>query len=75
MYDSLRNFDKYRLSNFYEISPTDSKFDKTNKFYEDLLELNYVKSKTEKAKQRKITVLKNTVLLYYEWISAYKKRI
>ena len=63
----------YRLFNFYETSSTDSKFDTLNKFYKDLLKLNNVKSKTEDTKQRKITVLKNAALLYYEWINVYEK--
>ena len=58
VYDSVHNFNKYSLSNFYEISSTDSKFDTINKFYKDFLKLNNSKSKTEDTKQRKITVLK-----------------
>ena len=73
VYDPVHNFNKYRLSNFHETSSTDSKFDTINRFYKHLLILNNVKKKTENAKQRKVTVLKNSTLLYYEWISVYKK--
>ena len=31
------------------------------------------KKKTKDTKKRKITVLKNATVLYYEWTSAYKK--
>ena len=73
VYDPVHNFNKYRLSKFHETSSTDSKFDTINRFYKHLLILNNVKKKTENAKQRKVTVLKNSTLLYYEWISVYKK--
>ena len=73
VYDSVHNFNKYRLSNSYEISSTNSKFDTINKFYEDLPKLNNAESKTEDTKQRNITVLKSAAWLYCEWISVYKK--
>ena len=44
VYDSVHNFNKYRLSNFYEISSTDSKLDTMNNFYKDILKLVQVKS-------------------------------
>ena len=35
VYDSVHSFNKYSVSNFNEISSTDSKFDIINKFYKD----------------------------------------
>ena len=55
VYDPVHNFNEYRLSNFYEISLSDSKFHTINKFYKNLLKLNNVKSKTEDRKQKKQT--------------------
>ena len=46
MYDSYHNFNKYVVSNFYETPSTDSKFDKINNFYKDLLKPDNVESKT-----------------------------
>ena len=62
------------MSSFNEISSVDSKFDTINKFYKDLLKLNDVKSQNKNTKQKKITVLKNASLLYYELINQYKKK-
>ena len=53
VYNSVYNFNKYRLSSFHEISSTDSKFDTINKFCKNLLKLNNIKSKTEDPKKRK----------------------
>ena len=73
MYDSVRNFNKYNVPNFNEISSIVSKFDTINKFYKDLLKLSVVKSRSENKKQKKIGVLKNASVLYYELINMYKK--
>ena len=52
VYGPVHNFNKYRLSNFYEISSTDSKFDTINKFYKNFKRLD-VKSKNSNTKQKK----------------------
>ena len=52
VYDSVNNFNKYSVPNFNEISSIDSKFDKMNKFYKDLLKLNAVKSRSEDKNQK-----------------------
>ena len=69
----MHNFNKYNLPNFNEISSIDSKFDTINKFYKDLVKLNNVKSQNKDTKQKKITVLKNALLLYYTLINVYKE--
>ena len=51
--DSYHNFNKYRVSNFNEISSTDSKFDTINKFYKDFKILEDVKSKNKEVKKEK----------------------
>ena len=73
MYDSYHNFNKYVVSNFYETPSTDSKFDKINNFYKDLLKPDNVESKTVDTKQKKANVLKNVTELYNKWIDMYKK--
>ena len=73
VYNSVHNFNKYSLPNFNEILSVDPKFDTINKFYKDLLKLNDVKSQNKNTKQKKITVLKNESLFYYELINMYKK--
>ena len=73
VYDSVHSFNKYSVSNFNEISSTDSKFDIINKFDKDFERLNDVKSRNKETKQKKTTILKNASLLYYELINMYKK--
>ena len=68
----MHNFNKYSVSSFNEISSIDSKFDTINKFSEDLLKLNDVKSQNKITKKKK-TVLENASLLYNKWIDMYKK--
>ena len=68
----MHNFNKYSLPNFNEISSIDCKFDTINKFYEDLVKLNSVKSQDDK-KEKKADVLKNATQLYNKWIDMYKK--
>ena len=70
---SMHNFNKYSVSRFNEISSIDSKFDTINKFYKDFKKLNDINSKNENTRKKKITVIKNTLLLYYELIDTYKK--
>ena len=53
VYNSVHNFNKYRVPSFNEISSIDSKFDTTNKFCKDLLKLHNVKSQNENIKQKK----------------------
>ena len=53
VYDSVHNFNKYNVPNFNEISSTDNKFDRINKFYSDFLKSNAVKSRSENKKQKK----------------------
>ena len=53
VYNSVHNFNKYRVSSFNEISSVDSKFHTINKFYKDLLKLNDVKSQNKNTKQKK----------------------
>ena len=65
---------KNSVSSFNEISSIDSKFDEINKFYKDFKKLRCAKSKNDKTKQKKITVLKNALLLYDEVISIYITR-
>ena len=66
-------FKKQDVSSFNEIS-IDSKFDEINKFYKDFKKLRCAKSKNDKTKQKKITVLKNASLLYDELINIYITR-
>ena len=73
MYDPVNNFNKYNRSAFYEISSIDSKFDTINKFHNNLLKLDKVKSKTDDTKHRKITVLRNVAELYNKWVDRYEK--
>ena len=58
VYDSVHNFNKYNVPNFNEISSIDSKFNKINKFDKDLLKLNNIKSRTEKANQKMCSFFK-----------------
>ena len=53
VYKSVHNFNKYNTSAFYKISSVDSKFDKINKFYKDLLSLNKLKTTAEITSQKK----------------------
>ena len=53
VYNSVHNFDKYSVSSFNEISSIDSKFDTINKFYEDFLKLNHVKSQNKIQSKKK----------------------
>ena len=69
----MHNFNKYSVFSFNEISSIDSKFDTINKFSEDLLKLNDVKSQNKITKKKKITVLENASLLYNKWVDMYKK--
>ena len=71
-YDSVHNFNKYRMSHFNELTSVDS-FDTLNKFYKGFERLEDVKSQNEERKQEKRSVLKNVSLLYYELIDIYKK--
>ena len=73
MYDSVHNFNKYSVSNFNEISSIDSKSNTINKFYKDLVKLYDAKNRGDTTKQKKLMVLKNALLLYYECITMYKK--
>ena len=73
IYNSVHNFNKYSMSSFNEISSVDSKFDTMSKFHKDLLKLNEVKSQNNNTKRKRITVLKNASLPYYELINMYKK--
>ena len=66
----MLNFKKYSLPNFNEIASIDSKFDTIRA---NSIKLNDVKSQNKNTKQKKITVLKNASLLYYELINMYKK--
>ena len=73
MYSSVHNFNKCSVSNFSEISSRDSKFNTLNKFYKDFKKLEDVKSQTNETKQKKITVLKNSSVLYDMLIKIYRK--
>ena len=73
MYNSVHNFKKYDVSYFNEISSVDSKCYTINKFHKDFKKIERLGSKNKETKQRKITVLKNASLLYYELINMYKK--
>ena len=73
-YDSVRNFNKYGLPNFNEISSVESKVDTLNNFYKDFIKLQGIKSKTHERKQNKMTVLNNASLLYDELISIFLKK-
>ena len=65
VFNSVHNFNKYRVPSFDEISSIDSKFDTINKFYKDVIKLHNVKSQNENTKhiKKKITVLKNASLI------------
>ena len=71
----MHKFNKDRVSHFYEISSTDSKFDTINRFYKYIKKLEDVKSKNKETKQRKITVLKNESLHYYKWVNNIKNNV
>ena len=73
LYSSIHNFNKYSLSNFDEISSTDSKCGTINKFYKDLVKLDSVRIQSDKTKHKKSTVLGNATKRYYNWINRYKK--
>ena len=62
-YSSLLNFSIYSVTNFNEISSTDSKFDILHRFYKDFEKIKDVKSETEETRQRKLKVLNNTSIL------------
>lgn len=53
MHSSVHNFNKYNESHFNEISSTQFKFDTINKFYKNLIKLDYVKSENENRKHKK----------------------
>ena len=53
VYNSVHNFNKYSLPSFNKISSIDSKFDTIEKFYNDLIKLNSVKSQNKDTKQKK----------------------
>ena len=74
VYSSVHNSDKYSVPSFNEISPLDSKFDTLNKFYKDFEKLKGAKSQTKERKQKRITVLKNTFMIYDVFVRIYKKR-
>ena len=61
------------MSNFSKISSRDSKFNTVNKFYKDFKKLEDVKIQTNETKQKKITVLKNSSVLYDMLIKIYRK--
>ena len=73
VYDSVHNFNKYKVFHFDEISSVDSKFDTLIKFYKDFKKLNDVKSQNENTKQKRINMLKNASLIYDDLINMYKK--
>ena len=73
IYDFRRNFNKYIVSGFNEISSFDSKFDTLNKFYKDFKKLKDVRSRNKDRKQKKIIVLKSASLRYDELIDIYEK--
>ena len=73
IYDFRRNFNKYIVSGFNEISSFDSKFDTLNKFYKDFKKLKDVRSRNKERKQKKIIVLKSASLRYDELIDIYEK--
>ena len=73
VYSSEHNCNKYSVPNFNEISSIDYKFDAINTFYKDHSKLNNVKSQSGYTKQKKLVVLKNASLLYYDLINMYKK--
>ena len=74
VYSSVHNSDKYSVPSFNEISPLDSKFDTLNKFYKDFEKLKGAKSQTKERKQKRITVLRNTFMIYDVFVRIYKKR-
>ena len=59
MYDSVHNLNKYSVPNLNKIPSVNSKFDTLNNFYKDF---QGVKNQTEERKQKKITVLKKSVI-------------
>ena len=69
----MHNFNKCSVSNFSKISSRDSKFNTVNKFYKDFKKLEDVKIQTNETKQKKITVLKNSSVLYDMLIKIYRK--
>ena len=73
IYDFRRNFNKYIVSGFNEISSFDSKFDTLNKFYKDFKKLKDVRSRNKERKQKKIILLKSASLRYDELIDIYEK--
>ena len=73
VYSSVHNFNKYSVPNFNELLPIDYKFDAINTFYRDHSKLNNVKSQSGYTRQKKLAVLKNASLLYYDLVNMYKK--
>ena len=73
VYSSVHNSHKHSVPSFNEISPLDSKFGTLNKFYKDFEKLKGAKSQTKERKQKRITVLKNTLMLYNVLVRIYKK--
>ena len=72
-YDSAHNFNKYSVLNFNKLSSIESKLDTQNKFYKDFIKLQDIKSKTQERKQKKISALNISLLLYDELVRIYKK--
>ena len=56
VHNSAHDFNKYSVFSFNEILSIHSKFHTLNKLYKDFKKLEYVRSKTKEAKQKKITV-------------------
>ena len=67
----MHNFNKYITLCFNEITSIDSKFDTTEKFYNDFERFNNVKSKNNETVARKMIVL-NNAMLHNDLIGIYK---
>ena len=63
IYDPNRNFYKYRLSKFSQISSIESKFDTLKMFYRDFTSLKFLKAKKERVNHQ-FTVLNDASNLY-----------
>ena len=73
IYDPNRNFYKYKLSKFSQISSIESKFDTLKMFYRDFTSLKFLKAKKERV-NHKSTVLNNVSNLYNSELTLeYKK--
>ena len=72
-YDSNHNLFKYTLKKFVKISSIESKFDRLEEFYKELISLIFLDAKPEKSDHR-FTALNNASNLYNnELIPEYKK--